>query len=188
MSEFGSEDSSKSPKNGKDATDLSNADQFGGNGEYAETSRLSFQDLLKFHNKQTVWGFQFGKEVRESTLKIMQGKQGVDNVSGECTETTSNTDKAGSSKSMTEKDHKTPHSRKRIEASRTSKRKNSTKHNDFVSPQKTRRAPLPLMDWADSKEVCFFITFWIFKKYRTPLIDEICTYEQYGLKWKSYER
>lgn len=158
MSEFSSEDSSsKSPKNAKDATDQSNADQFGENGEYAETSRLSFQDLLKFHNKQTVWGFQFGKEVRESTLKNMQGKQGVDNPSSIDSQTISNIDKAGSSKSITEKDHKTPHSRKRIEASRTSKRKNSTRHGDFVSPQKTRRAPLPLMDWADSKEVCVIL-------------------------------
>lgn len=158
MSEFSSEDSSsKSPKNAKDATDQSNADQFGGNGEYAETSRLSFQDLLKFHNKQTVWGFQFGKEVRESTLKNMQGKQGVDNASIVDSQTISNIDKAGSSKSITEKDHKTPHSRKRIEASRSSKRKNSTRHGDFVSPQKTRRAPLPLMDWADSKEVCYLL-------------------------------
>lgn len=145
MSGYSSEDSSKSPRNIKD---------FGGNGEeYAETSRLSFQDLLKFHHKQTVWGFQFGKEVRETTLKNMQEKQGEESGPSADTPTIINTEEAGSSKSITEKDHKTPHSRKRIVASRTSKRKNSTKHSDFVSPQKTRRAPLPLMDWADSKEV-----------------------------------
>lgn len=159
MSEYSSEETSKSPQNDRDS-DRSNrsvSDHFGGKGEYAETSRLSFQDLLKFHHKQTVWGFQFGKEVRESTLKNMQEKQGGDSVSGEDTHIVVESDKAGSSKSITEKDHKTPHSRKRIEASRTSKRKNSTKHNDFVSPQKTRGAPLPLMDWADSKEVKYFV-------------------------------
>lgn len=154
MSGYSSEDSSKSPtKDAVDRSTIANCDQFGGNGEYAETSRLSFQDLLKFHHKQTVWGFQFGKEVRESTLKNMQGKQGVESVSSVDIQIVTDVDKAGSSKSMTERDHKTPHSRKRIESSRTSKRKNSSRHNDFVSPQKTRRAPLPLMDWADSKEV-----------------------------------
>lgn len=157
MSGYSSEDSSKSPISTKNSTDVSNhsnSDQFGDNGEYAETSRLSFQDLLKFHHKQTVWGFQFGKEVRESTLKNMQGKQ-EESVTAEETQSTIDIGKAGSSKFMTEKDHKTPHSRKRIEGSRSSKRKNSTKHSDFVSPQKTRKAPLPLMDWADSKEVLY---------------------------------
>lgn len=154
MSGHNSEESSKSPINVSNSTEHSNqSDQIGGNGEYAETSRLSFQDLLKFHHKQTVWGFQFGKEVRESTLKNMQGRQGGETVNSEDAQSTSDIEKAGSSKFMTERDHKTPHSRKRIEASRSSKRKNSTKHSDFVSPQKTRRAPLPLMDWADSKEV-----------------------------------
>lgn len=58
----------------------------------------------------------------------------------------------------TENDHKTPHSRKeeRISRSRTSKRKNSTKQ-DFESPTKTRRVPLPLMNWADSKEVWMYM-------------------------------
>lgn len=163
MSGYSSEDSSsKSPSSTKDAVErsnITNCDHFGGNGEYAETSRLSFQDLLKFHHKQTVWGFQFGKEVRESTLKNMQGKQGVESVSSVVIQTMTDIDKAGSSKSMTERDHKTPHSRKRIDASRTSKRKNSSRHNDFVSPQKTRRAPLPLMDWADSKEVGYLYKY-----------------------------
>lgn len=152
MSGCNSDDSSKSPKNAKKPSSTK-SENFGENGDYAETSGLSFQDLLKFHVKQTVWGFQFGKEVRENTLKNMQEKQGGENVSTEETQIILDVDKAGSSNSITEKDHKTPHSRKRIEASRTSKRKNSTKHNDFVSPQKTRKAPLPLMDWADSKEV-----------------------------------
>lgn len=157
MSEYNSEDSSKSSISTKNSTDLSNhsnSDHFGDNGEYAETSRLSFQDLLKFHHNQTVWGFQFGKEVRESTLKNMQGKQG-EIVTAEKPQSATDTGEAENSKHMTEKDHKTPHSRKRIQASRSSKRKNSTKHSDFVSPQKTRRAPLPLMDWADSKEVVY---------------------------------
>lgn len=160
MSGYSSEESSKSPATS--TTDRSlhiNSDHSNDKGEYAETSRLSFQDLLKFHNKKTVWGFQFGKEVRENTLKNMQEKQGGENVSSEAPPTVIDTDVAGSSKSMTEKDHQTPHSRKRVEAIRTSKRKNSTKHSDFMSPQKTRKAPLPLMDWADSKEVNFLLHF-----------------------------
>lgn len=151
MSKYSSDDSSISPKFTKDA------DNFDGKSEYAKTSKLSFQDLLKFHHKTTVWGFQFGKEVRETTLKNMQEKQTCESIASvDETETVVDEDKAGTSQSITEKDHKTPHSRKRIEVGRTSKRKNSTKQTDFVSPQKTRKAPLPLMDWADSKEVRFF--------------------------------
>ncbi|KAJ8929867.1 hypothetical protein NQ314_017472 [Rhamnusium bicolor] len=132
-------------------------------GEYAETNKLSFQDLLKIHHKQTVWGFKFGRELRESTLardKNLQGKKSDD--SSEFTaelQQIIESDAAGTSKAITEKDHKTPHSRKRSGASRSSKRKNSHKQNDFVSPQKTRRAPLPLMDWADSKEVWLFMVY-----------------------------
>lgn len=122
-------------------------------GDYAESTRLPFPELLKFHHKQTVWGFQFGKEVREN-MKTIQDKQTEENneVNQE-KQSAVDTDIAGSSKDIIERDQKTPHSRRRTGTKRSSKRKNSTKNSDFVSPQKSRRAPLPLMDWADSKEV-----------------------------------
>ncbi|XP_057658839.1 G1/S-specific cyclin-E1 [Diorhabda carinulata] len=132
-------------------------------GEYAETSKLSFQDLLRIHHKQTVWGFQFGKEARESSLARDKNKN-KDADWEKCDETQtvvdSDTASTSSCKSITEKDHKTPHSRKRTGVRRTGKRKNSSKAtNDFVSPQKTRKAPLPLMDWADSKEVWLYMVY-----------------------------
>lgn len=127
-------------------------------GEYAETSKLSFQDLLRIHHKQTVWGFKFGKELRESTLARDKSIQGKATESTTELENFVDSDEAGSSKSFTEKDHKTPHSRKRLGTTRSSKRKNIHR-NDFVSPQKTRTAPLPLMDWADSKEVWLFMVY-----------------------------
>ncbi|CAH1115920.1 unnamed protein product [Phaedon cochleariae] len=140
-------------------------------GDYAESSKLSFQDLLKIHHKQTVWGFQFGKEVRESitrdknpqtTTKDKHEEEKNDRftVVADTDQTILGGDSActSTSKVITEKDHKTPHSRRRAEAGRSSKRKNSAKQ-DFVSPQKTRRAPLPLMHWADSKEVWLFMVY-----------------------------
>lgn len=127
-------------------------------GEYAETSKLSFQDLLRIHHKQTVWGFKFGKELRESTLARDKSIQGKGSELTTALDNFIDSDEAGSSKSFAEKEHKTPHSRKRPGATRSSKRKNIHR-NDFVSPQKTRTAPLPLMDWADSKEVWLFMVY-----------------------------
>nr|XP_023026987.1 G1/S-specific cyclin-E [Leptinotarsa decemlineata] len=135
-------------------------------GEYVDSSKLSFQDLLKIHHKQTVWGFKFGKELRDSTLarekSNLEKKSDVNEVRDQTQTIIDSNDTASSSSSCisyTEKDHKTPHSRKRTGARRSSKRKSSSKHNDFESPQKTRRAPLPLMDWADSKDVWLFMVY-----------------------------
>ncbi|KAG5899043.1 hypothetical protein JTB14_000067 [Gonioctena quinquepunctata] len=130
--------------------------------EYVDSSKLSFQDLLKIHHKQTVWGFKFGKELRDSREKNNQWKKCEENEElSDQTLTIVDSDAAStsSSKSFTEKDHKTPHSRKRTGPRRSGKRKNSAKQNDFVSPQKTRKAPLPLMDWADSKDVWLFMVY-----------------------------
>ncbi|KAJ8923310.1 hypothetical protein NQ315_001868 [Exocentrus adspersus] len=126
-------------------------------GEYAETNKLSFQDLLRIHHKKPVWGFRFCKELRES---ILARDKSIQDKSTECLTEIEHvdSDEACCSKSFTEKDHKTPHSRKRSGSSRSSKRKNSHKH-DFVSPQNNRSAPLPLMDWADSKQVWFFMVY-----------------------------
>ncbi|XP_072386359.1 G1/S-specific cyclin-E [Diabrotica undecimpunctata] len=150
-------------------------------GEYAETSKLSFQDLLRIHHKQTVWGFQFGKEARESTLardKNKSKESDCDRCEEFQTILDSDTASTSSCKSMTEKDHTTPHSRKRTGVRRTGKRKNSTKaNNDFVSPQKTRKAPLPLMDWADSKEVWLYM---VYKEEASLNLRNPCLFEDFS--------
>lgn len=129
--------------------------------EYGDTNKMSFQELLKMHTKQTVWGFKFGEEVMANTKfrdKSIQEKKKDEGEQKEFTlesQDMEDKDEPGPSK-ITEQ--KTPHSRTRASVSRSSKRK-STRQNDFVSPQKTRRAPLPLMNWADSKEVWLFMVY-----------------------------
>ncbi|XP_060522835.1 G1/S-specific cyclin-E2 [Cylas formicarius] len=139
---------------------------------YAETNKLPFQELLKMHHKQTVWGFKYGQNIRASALardKNIQsssstkkdtssdGQIDVEKSDSEGLEQGPSTSKI----CTTEKEHKTPHSRReaRSASSRTSKRKSSTRQSDFASPQKTRRAPLPLMNWADSKEVWMYMVY-----------------------------
>ncbi|CAG9767254.1 unnamed protein product [Ceutorhynchus assimilis] len=139
---------------------------------YNEHSNLPFQELLKMHTKQTVWGFEYGQNIRESAMARDKNLQESSEKKGD-SESESNTDtekpsdkclsEPGPSTSKictTEKDHKTPHSRKegRSARTRTSKRKNSTKQ-DFGSPRKTRRVPLPLLNWADSKEVWMYMVY-----------------------------
>lgn len=55
-------------------------------GEYAEASKMSFQDLLKIHPTQTVWGFKFGEEIiAASSLardKNSQEESGLESSSG----------------------------------------------------------------------------------------------------------
>ncbi|KAH1015773.1 hypothetical protein HUJ04_007108 [Dendroctonus ponderosae] len=138
---------------------------------YSESTKLSFRELLRIHTKQTVWGFKYGQNIRENALardknlqESSEKKRDSDLESNTVTEQHENFDsEPGPSTSKvctTENDHKTPHSRKeeRISRSRTSKRKNSTKQ-DFESPTKTRRVPLPLMNWADSKEVWMYMVY-----------------------------
>ncbi|CAG9856936.1 unnamed protein product [Phyllotreta striolata] len=147
-------------------SDFSDSDKFKSieehnENQYGDTSKLSFQDLLKIHQKQTVWGFQFGKEVRQNTLnrdKALQGKSKDDCERIEETRIEIGSDSI-TTNGLTEKEHKTPHSRKKLGVRRTGKRKGSVKGNEFDSPQKTRKAPLPLMDWADSKEVWLFMVY-----------------------------
>lgn len=123
-------------------------------GDYAEANKLPFQDLLKIHHKQIVWGFKFGEEVMASTLE----KRKCIEDAIKSPETTIIEPQPCCSKSASEEEQKTPHSRKRPVANRTSKRKNS-RMNDFDSPQKTRRAPLPLLNWADSNEVWLYMVY-----------------------------
>ncbi|XP_050302535.1 G1/S-specific cyclin-E1 [Anthonomus grandis grandis] len=138
---------------------------------YSEANKLPFQELLRMHTKQTVWGFKYGQNIRESALardkcllesseKKRDTESGCksDAAPGSCTK--SEPGPSSSQVCTTEKDHKTPHSRKegRSARSRTSKRKNSSKQ-DFGSPRKTRCVPLPLMNWADSKEVWMYMVY-----------------------------
>lgn len=138
---------------------------------YSETTKLPFQELLKMHHKQTVWGFKYGQNIRESALardKYLQessekkaDSESDTNTDSEKPETNSSDPGPSTSKGCTtEKEHKTPHSVKdgRSARSRTGKRKNSNKQ-DFGSPRKTRKVPLPLMNWADSKEVWMYMVY-----------------------------
>ncbi|XP_030756662.1 G1/S-specific cyclin-E1 [Sitophilus oryzae] len=135
---------------------------------YAESTKLPFQELLKMHHKQTVWGFKYGENIRASALSRDKNlKESNEKKRDNDLDGTDNSDcinsEPGPSTSIactTEKEHKTPHSRKdcRTTRSRTSKRKNSCKQ-DFGSPRKTRKVPLPLMNWADSKEVWMFMVY-----------------------------
>ncbi|VEN45082.1 unnamed protein product [Callosobruchus maculatus] len=146
-------------------------------GQYAATSKLPFQDLLKIHHKQTVWGFKFGQEVRESTLARDKNLRDSPDASTPLTEIQSNGDTTDDAQSIMERDHKTPHSRKRTGTGRSSKRKNTARQTDFMSPQKTRRAPLPLMDWADSKEVWLFM---VYKEEASLNLRNPCLFEDYS--------
>nr|CAH7752675.1 unnamed protein product [Callosobruchus chinensis] len=146
-------------------------------GQYAATSKLPFQDLLKIHHKQTVWGFKFGQEVRESTLARDKNLRDSPDASTPLAEIQSNGDTTDDAQTITERDHKTPHSQKRTGTGRSSKRKSTAKQTDFMSPQKTRRAPLPLMDWADSKEVWLFM---VYKEEASLNLRNPCLFEDYS--------
>ncbi|KAF7282087.1 cyclin E [Rhynchophorus ferrugineus] len=134
---------------------------------YADSRDLSFKDLLKMHQNQTVWGFKYGQDMVSALARSNNLKESVDKKKDIDTESSKGTDKSQTSVTdaesipcTNEKEHKTPHSRKEGKStrSRTSKRKNSCKQ-DFGSPRKTRKVPLPLMNWADSKEVWMFMVY-----------------------------
>ncbi|XP_066153478.1 G1/S-specific cyclin-E [Euwallacea fornicatus] len=138
---------------------------------YSENTKLTFPELLRIHPKQTVWGFKYGQNIRENALARDKNIQESGEKRRE-SESEGNLEKGANDFSQkdpgpssfkactTEKDHKTPHSVKegRSAQSRTSKRKNSARQ-DFGSPRKTRRVPLPLMNWADSKEVWMYMVY-----------------------------
>ncbi|XP_066258396.1 G1/S-specific cyclin-E [Euwallacea similis] len=138
---------------------------------YSENTKLTFPELLRIHPKQTVWGFKYGQNIRENALardkNIQESGEKRRESESEGNHEKSVTDfsqrdpgPSSSKACTTEKDHKTPHSVKegRSTQSRTSKRKNSARQ-DFGSPRKTRRVPLPLMNWADSKEVWMYMVY-----------------------------
>ncbi|KAL1489143.1 hypothetical protein ABEB36_014085 [Hypothenemus hampei] len=132
---------------------------------YSETTKLPFQELLRVHTKQTVWGFKYGQNIRESALardKTIQesAEKKCDKETTSTTDCELNSEPSTSKVCTTEKEHKTPHSVKegRSVRTRTSKRKNSSKQ-DFASPRKNRCVPLPLMNWADSKEVWMYMVY-----------------------------
>ncbi|XP_045481886.1 G1/S-specific cyclin-E1 [Harmonia axyridis] len=128
--------------------------------DYGDTDQVPFNELLQNHHKQTVWGFKFGEEIMRRAKENMmaaRSKHGQDrgrndSVSSE----TCISEKPSCSKSITEINHKTPLSQKRQKARLRNKRKRMA---SALMNQNSREAPLPLMNWADAKDVWLFMVY-----------------------------
>lgn len=59
---------------------------------YSETTNLPFQELLRMHTKQTVWGFKYGQNIRESAFARDKNLQESSEKKGD-SESDSNTGK-----------------------------------------------------------------------------------------------
>ncbi|XP_018320665.1 G1/S-specific cyclin-E1 isoform X1 [Agrilus planipennis] len=122
--------------------------------------KRSFSEELREHKNKVIWAFNYGEEVTKKTLENIQAyKQktmesySLSYVSPSDVKygiTNSNTDEPSTS-TGTYSNHITPHSHKKHSCHRKSKRREIT--DEFSTPQKTRETPLPLLPWADSKEV-----------------------------------
>ncbi|KAK9889476.1 hypothetical protein WA026_004750 [Henosepilachna vigintioctopunctata] len=116
-------------------------------GEYADTDQVPFTELLQNHHKQTVWGFRFGEEIMRKAKENMMAAR---------TKHEQDKEKPSCSKSITEMNHKTPLSQKRQKGKLRNKRR---KMANALMVQNSRSAPLPLMNWADAKDVWLFMVY-----------------------------
>lgn len=166
-------------------------------GEYENTGKVPFCELLENHHKQIIWGFRFGEaimrqakenmkdamnkkienckrqeaELEEDNRKQDKGKRrasGCQDDKGkgkkkgirkssfyserEVYTDVELTDKPGTSKTVAEMNQKTPsvkHQKKRAQ-----KRKAYA-----VKVEKFRNPPLPLLNWADARDVWAFMIY-----------------------------
>jgi hypothetical protein len=136
--------------------------------QYDNTDQIPLSQLLKIHVKQLVLGFEFGEATKrraQENMKTARDKKKNENRKSEEVALTKNIEKNSGdpgysekpccSKTLSENDHKTPHSRKRQRLTESKAIINSDK--DFCKA--TRRVPDCLIDHHDCTEVWVYMIY-----------------------------
>ncbi|RZC41568.1 uncharacterized protein BDFB_000160, partial [Asbolus verrucosus] len=133
-------------------------------GEYDNTDQIPLPQLLKIHVKQLVSGFEFGEATKrraQENMKTARDKKMNENrMSGEITEKvlddTLELEQPCCSKTLSERDHKTPHSHKR---QRLAEARVCSVSSDKDFCKGTRRVPDCLLEYPDCIEVWVYMIY-----------------------------